>query len=75
MGSIRHRPHQVASQNETWIYYDLVLAARRLQDRAQLWEASVRSDAAHTREPKAARAQTLPATKTATGADDSGAPG
>ena len=75
MGSIRHRPHHVANQKETWIYYDLVLAARRLQDRAQLWEASVRSDAAHTREPKAARAQTLPATKTATGADDSGAPG
>lgn len=75
MDSIRHRPRQVASQKETWIYYDLVLAARRLQDRAQLWEASVRSDAAQTRAPSAVRAQTLPATKAATGTDDSSAPG
>jgi hypothetical protein len=75
MGSIRHRPRQVASQKETWMYYDLVLAARRLQDRAELWEASVRSDAGQTREPTAARAQTLLTTKAATGTDDSGAPG
>ena len=75
MGSIRHRPPQVATQKETWIYYDLVLAARRLQGRAELWEASVRSDAAHAREVVLARAQTLPATKATTGTDDSGAPG
>jgi len=75
MGSIRHRPPQVATQKETWIYYDLVLAARRLQGRAELWGASVRSDAAHTREATAARAQALPATKAITGTDDTGAPG
>ena len=75
MGSIRHRAPPVATQKETWIYYDLVLAARRLQDRAELWEASVRSDAAHTHEPAAARAQTLVATKAATDTDDSGALG
>jgi hypothetical protein len=75
MGSIRHRPHQVASQKETWIYYDLVLAARRLQDRAEVWEASVKGDAAQASEPTAACAQTLPATKAATGTDDSGAHG
>jgi hypothetical protein len=75
MGSIRHRPRQVSFQKETWIYYDLVLAARRLHDRAELWEASVRSDAAQTRELAAARAQTLAATKAATDTDDSGALG
>jgi hypothetical protein len=75
MGSIRHRPRQVASQKETWIYYDLVLAARRVQNRAELWEASVGRNAAQTRAPTAARAQSLPATKAATGSDDSGVPG
>jgi hypothetical protein len=75
MSSIKHRPRQSASQKETWIYCDLVLAARRLQDRAELWEASVRSDAAHTRELAAARAQTSAATNAATGTDNSGALG
>jgi hypothetical protein len=46
-----------------------------LQDRAEVWEASVKGDAAQASEPTAACAQTLPATKAATGTDDSGAHG
>ena len=76
MDATRHRPRQVANRivpQEPWIYYDLVLATRRLQSRAALLEASVTADVAISGEKTASRASTLPATSAVTGSDDSGA--
>ena len=74
--SARSRSLRVGRYNVAIVAPPLVVTDRKnLTSRSKRWEASVRSDAAQAREPAKDCAQTLPATKAATGTDDSGAHG